>query len=204
MTNAKPNLNRGEKILAYLYELGEKQKKRILYEDIVVGLFNRYPSDFHLKGYPQYPDSSDSTQRSLYKFKQKGYISVSNKIFSLTDQGLEFARHLAERDTPDNDIPLGRLSRATAVELERIKKLEGLYFFMENRTSELTENDFYNYLGITVRTTASAFSGRLQTIQTVIKELEDVQGDTLVPSIIEYHNYLLKKNKTAIDYFLKK
>ena len=85
-------INRGEKILIYLYELGKHEPhKRHVYEDITVGLYKKYPNDFHLKGYPEYPDSGDSTQRLLYEYKKKGYVTATNKIFALTDSGREFA-----------------------------------------------------------------------------------------------------------------
>ena len=48
-------------------------KEKVIYEDIVVGLFKRYPEDFHLKGYPEYPDIADSIARTLYEFKKRTY-----------------------------------------------------------------------------------------------------------------------------------
>lgn len=68
----KNQYTRGDKIMICIYQLGEGKKKKIAYEDIVVGLFKKQPDDFHLKGYPEYPDSSDSTQRLLYEYKKKG------------------------------------------------------------------------------------------------------------------------------------
>src|SRR3990167_6618802 len=114
MKKNSTTLNRGEKILLFLYESEKDQKKRFVYEDIAVGLFKKYPDDFHLKGYPEYPDSSDSSQRLLYEFKKKGYVSAANKIFSLTDNGIEFAKVLSDRKSSIvNETSFGRLSRAT-------------------------------------------------------------------------------------------
>lgn len=198
-------LNRGEKILLFLYESAQGQKKRFVYEDIVVELFRKYPNDFHLKGYPQYPDSSDSSQRLLYEFKKKGLVTVANKIFSLTDSGLEFAKGMLERKSSVvNETGLGRPSRSTAVEADRIKNLEGFVFFLDGRANQLTESDFYNYLGVTARTSPSMFAGRMKTIETSIAEMRINKNDPLSLKIVEYHDFLISKYKSNVDYFLNK
>src|SRR3989339_286357 len=90
-TKKKP-LSRSDKILFCLSKMSKGKKLKIKYEDLVVELFKKFPSDFHMKGYPEYPDSSDSIQRSLYTDKQKGLVLVYNKVFSLTDAGLDYAK----------------------------------------------------------------------------------------------------------------
>ncbi len=205
MKKDSTTLNRGEKILLFLYELGGGEKKRFIYEDIAVGLFKKYPSDFHLKGYPEYPDSSDSSQRLLYEFKKRGHITAANKIFSLTDSGLEFAKRISNRKSSIVDeMPQGRHSRATTVENDRIKNLEGFLLFIEGKLNQLTESDFYNYLGVTARTSPSTFSGRVKTIETSINEMRVSKSDPLSSKIVEYHEFLISKYKNSIDYFLRK
>ena len=206
MTYGQKKLNRGEKILLFLYESGKDiPKKRFVYEDISVGLFKKYPDDFHLKGYPEYPDSSDSSQRLLYEFKKRGYVNAANKIFSLTDSGLEFAQKILDRKSSAVDISsIGRHSRATIVETNRIKKLEGFVLFVEGKANQLTEGDFYNYLGITARTSSSTFSGRMKSIETSMNEIKEYKNDPLFSKIIEYHEFLISKNENIISYFPKK
>ena len=202
MKNNLKKITRGEKIILFIYELGNHQKKRLTYEDIVVGLFKKYPNDFHLKGYPEYPDSSDSSQRSLYEFKKKGYITAENKIFCLTDIGLEFAKKIFDKISSIGDgVLVVRESRATTVEIERIAHLEGFMFFVEEKSDLLTESDFYNYLGITAKTSPSAFSGRLKAIGLAIDDMRLKQGDPLYTNIIEYHEFLTERYKNIIDFF---
>lgn len=81
-------LSRGEKILLVLYELANKSRKSIRYEDIVVRAFETYPDDFHLKGYPQYPESGDLVHKPLYDYKKKGLVLAGQKMFALTEKGL--------------------------------------------------------------------------------------------------------------------
>jgi len=97
MKNNTNNLSRSEKILLFLYKFGKGKKTKVRFEDIVVGVFKKHPSDFHLKGYVKYPDSGDLIHKPLYDFKKKGYVNAENKIFSLTDRGAEFAEQLQKR-----------------------------------------------------------------------------------------------------------
>jgi hypothetical protein len=58
-------LTKWQKILATMYDLCGGESKPLQYEDIVVAAFKRYPEDFQLRGYPQYPDSSDPRKQIL-------------------------------------------------------------------------------------------------------------------------------------------
>ena len=42
-----------------MYELAGGTTKSLKYEDIVVKAFERFPDEFALRGYPQFPDASD-------------------------------------------------------------------------------------------------------------------------------------------------
>ncbi len=129
------NLSRGEKILLFLYEYGNKGKARVRYEDIVVGVFKKYPTDFHLKGYKEYPDSGDLIHKPLYDFKKKGYVNAASKVFSLTDRGIEYAKQLGGKgDAPTTG---DRLSRSASTEIVRVNLLKALLSLqrMKARTS---------------------------------------------------------------------
>ena len=172
------------------------------YEDIVSGLFKKYPQDFQMKGYPEFPDSGDLVHKPLYDFKKKGLLTAANKIFCLTDRGLEFAKQLSGEENPVLNSQ-GRLSRSAETETSRIKGLEGFSLFTEGKKDKLSDNDFYTYLGATVRTQKNAFIGRLETMKAVIKELGDHNNSSLYSKIIDYHEFLVNKNKEIIDFFMK-
>jgi len=196
------NLSKGEKILLFMFEYADKGKEKIRYEDIVVGVFKKYPQDFHLKGYKEYPDSGDLIHKPLYDFRKKGYVNAVSKVFSLTDRGIEYARQLSGKNvaTPSGD----RLSRSASAEIVRIKSLEGFLLFMREGGSKLSENDFYNYLGVTVRTPKNAFIGRLETMEALISELKEHFDDQLYESIRNYHKFLMDKYQNIITFFTKK
>lgn len=196
------NLSRSEKILLYLFEIANGGRAKIRYEDIVAGLFKKYPHEFHLKGYPEYPDSGDLIHKPLYDFKKKGYLNAANKVFSLTERGVELAQQLSGRQIVNE--PLGdRLSRSTESELTRVKGLEGFNLFVEGKKEKLSDGDFYNYLGVTVRTPKNSFLGRLETMQATIEELKNNDKKEIYKTLIEYHDFLISKHSTTIEFFKK-
>jgi hypothetical protein len=200
-SNRKPN--RGDKILICLFEMTKGMKDKMKYEDLVVGLFKKFPNDFHMKGYPEYPDASDSTQRSLYTQKQKGHILVTNKIFSLTDSGIDYVSALlVESDTnAGGSKNSSRQSRTIDVEVDRIKRLEGFKLFFVGSETKITETDMYRYLGVTAKTSASSFHGRVQVINEAITQIRNNLNDPMFTKIVAYHDFLLAKFQKTFDYF---
>src|SRR5216684_120989 len=91
-------LSKPQKILAIMFDLCNGQSKALQYEDIVVAAFKKYNEDFQLRGYPQYPDSSD-IHKPLYQMKRAGLVRAANKTFQLTPQGFDVARQLLHSET---------------------------------------------------------------------------------------------------------
>lgn len=198
MKTGPNNLSRAEKILVFLYEFGKGTIMKVRYEDIVVGVFKKYPHDFQLKGYEEYPDSGDLIHKPLYDFKKKGYVNAVNKVFSLTDRGIEYAKQLTGKKEVINSE--NRLSRSASTEIARIKNLEGLSLFAQGQINQLSESDLYNYLGVSVRTPKNAFIGRLETLSAVMEELRK-QKDDLYSLVVKYHEFLFSKFNNVIKFF---
>lgn len=204
MNKKTHELSRAEKILLFLYEFGKGKKVRIRYEDIVAGVFKRLPGDFHLKGYPQYPDSGDLIHKPLYDFKKKGYVNAENKVFSLTEYGVEFAEQLSKQGKSGSINSNGRLSRSTEIEFSRIKNLEGFGLFVKGNMNSISDTDFYTYLGTTVRTQKNAFVGRLNTMETMIKELKNQIDDPVITKVIHYHEFMMERYENIVGFFKDK
>lgn len=195
------SLSRSEKLLLFLYEHGSGKPSKVRYEDIVVGVFKKYPHDFHLKGYTEYPDSGDMIHKPLYDAKKKGYVQAANKIFSLTDRGMDFAKQLASGGERKETVSKDRLSRTTEVEFSRVKACEGFELFAKGEKHKLADNDFYDYLGVTVRTQKNAFAGRVNTMNSVVEELKQHDNSAVAAKVVEYHDFLMTKNKVTLDFF---
>lgn len=201
MTDVK--LSRGEKILIALYELAGKTSKSIRYEDIVVRAYEKYPDDFHLKGYPQYPESGDLVHKPLYDYKKKGLIVSGNKMFALTDKGVVSVEKLVEVIDGKRVLNTDRFTRDVEKEVNRAIKSAGFVLFIEGKGEKVNDTDFLNYLGVTVRSTKSEFLGRLKTMDDVIKIVASIDN-TRYMKLAEYNSFLNEKFESIITYKTEK
>lgn len=191
-----------QKTILTLYGLISKTRKNIRFEDVVVALFEQYPEEFHLRGYPQYPEA-EAVNKILYHAKKAGLVRVSNKFFGLTGMGLDVAKNLKRICAGKTLLKTNTLSRSTEKEVERIRRLSGLKLFLENHKDKILDTDFYNYLGASVRTKRNDFIGRISLIKEAINELKKIesgQNTNIYKKIIEYHNFLFLMFKQDIEY----
>jgi hypothetical protein len=202
--NLPKNLSRPDKVLIVLYELSKGTTKTLHYEDIVVALFKKYPKDFAMRGYPKYPDS-EGVNHEFYRgsMKKSGLINYSNKIFSLTEKGLNYVEKIFESKIDKKPIHTEKLSRFAGKEIERIRGTEGFRLFISGETQKVNDTDFYTYLGITPRTPKNDFLGRLNTVDEAVKELKEKKDKSdLDLKIVNYHKFILEeKFKNIVDYF---
>lgn len=178
-------LSKPQKILAVMFDLCSGQQKALLYEDIVVASFKKYPEDFQLRGYPQYPDSSD-IHKPLYEMKRAGLIRAANKTFQLTPQGIDAARMLMHSDFSDKE----RLTKAEEHEINRIVNSAAFRLFQEDHRESILDTDFYEYLGVTVRTGKSDFWGRLNNVEQAVNAHAGKRADELSARLMNLHCFL--------------
>lgn len=198
-------LNRSDKILLVLYDLSGGTTKKLHFEDLVVALLKKYPGDFALKGYPEYPDS-EGVSKEFYRgktMKNSGLINYSNRIFSLTDRGLSYVENIRKAKTNLSSSSAKTLSRFAEKEIDRIASTEGFGLFSMNEPQKISDTDFFNYLGITPRTSKGDFEGRIGTIEQLIKEIKkQIDIPPLHEKLIAYHNFLINEKFTNIvDYY---
>ena len=186
--------SKASKILVIIYELSKGEKKPIKFEDIAINAFKKYPNDFHLRGYPQYPDTGDSTQRPLYSLKKEGYLTASEKFFTLTEKGLEAAEFFIGKV---KDKKTEKLSRHVLNELRRIHNSDVFKLFSAGEKEKIVDTDFYNYLGISVKSERTVFISRLSEMEEVIKEISNKKE---FGNIKKLHNFLMKKFKAETDF----
>jgi len=177
-----------------MYELCEGAATALQYEDIVVAAFKRYPEDFQLRGYPQYPDSSD-VHKPLYEMKQQGLLRSANKTFELTARGLEVASKLVHSARENKD----RLTKLEEAEINRIVGSAAFNLFQGGRKEEILDTDFYEYLGVTVRTSRANCLGRLSNVEHAITAYGQKRADSLSAVLHEMHQFLLSKFKAEIE-----
>jgi len=184
-----------------MYDLSGGTKKNLRFEDIVVSLFKKYPQDFHLRGYPKYPDS-ESVEKAIYSnLKRYGLINYGNKNFSLTIKGITTANQL-RKSIQGKKLKLEiRFPRYAEEEISRIKSSDAFVnFFLTGKKDKILDTDFYDYLGVTVRTGKNDFLGRLKTVEDVVKEASKIKGNPLYKKLAEYHEFMFNKFRDVIEY----
>jgi hypothetical protein len=189
----KPS-SKPQKILSVMFALSKGESKPLQYEDIVVAAFHQYSEDFQLRGYPQYPDSSD-IHKPLYSMKRDGLVRSANKSFMLTPLGLEAARNLA--GTPD--ASRDRLTKPEEKEINRILKSQTFQLFQEGQTSRILDTDFYEYLGVSVRTPKGDFLGHLTTVEQAIAAHRAKRNDETSAVLLTLHEWIITRFNEEIQ-----
>ncbi|MGI9035122.1 MAG: hypothetical protein ACR2GD_03675 [Pyrinomonadaceae bacterium] len=180
-----------------MFDLCGGEMKPLQYEDIVVEAFNKYPEDFQLRGYPHYPDSSD-VHKSLYdEMKKKGLVRSANKMFELTEHGLEVAKRMFHNAPAENK---DRLTKQEEAEIKRILNSAAFGFFKAGQENSILDTDFYDYLGVTVRTSRGDFQGRLSNVKHAVKVHAEKRNDELSLTLKDLHRFLSEKFKEEIEY----
>jgi hypothetical protein len=195
--------NKGDKILLVLFDLSEGLKKILKFEDVVVALFKKFPNDFHLKGYKEYPDSGDSIKRRLYTFRDSGLLNVNNMLFSLTDKGLDYTQKIKKNVGKKELGGKENFDRYIEKEINRIKKLRSFTLFLNKDFQNILDTDFFDYLGISVRSERMDFKARLNFIKEVNKVISN-EGVEPYLSINKFHYFMVDKFKDDINYKLTK
>ena len=188
-------LSKSQKILAAMFELAGGQSKPLHYEDIVVFAFRKHPQDFQLRGYPEYPDSSD-LHKPLYAMKRDGLVrSASDKSFILTARGLDVARELAGVAEPPQD----RLTKQEENEVKRISKSPALELFQTGQAARILDTDFYDYIGASVRTPKGDFVGRMKIVEEAVAAHREKINDRLSDTLTALHNWMINQFQHEIE-----
>lgn len=199
-------LTRAQKILIALYKLSKGSKDKMRFEDIAVTVYRLFKADFQLKGYPEYPDTGDIVHKPLYSdLKKNGYVLSGDKYFSLTSKGLEYAKKLikTEKNTSTGELPTDsdyvKLTTTQQKEIERIRDTAAFNLFSSGKKEEIIDIDFYDYLGVTVRSKKMDFLGRLAIVVDAIQATMN-KSPRLFKQLSECHMFLTEKFKENIDY----
>lgn len=186
-----PLSQRHQKILVAMFQLADGAGKPCKYEDIVVKAFRLFPEEFQLRGYPQYPDSSDIHKPLYGPLKRLGLVKAANKYFSLTSAGLDTASRLVSGKRRERREPSGaRMSRDHVNEVSRLLKTSAMELLLQDQRDRILDTDFYSYLGVTVRTPRNDFLGRMAAVSGAIAAAQS-ESFAGAPQLGELHAYLV-------------
>lgn len=195
----KIELSKQQKILLVLSELSNNSKNNLKFEDIAVALFKRFPKDFHLKGYKNFPDSGDSIKRPLYTFRDSGLLIVRNMVFSLTDKGMEMSKKIKSVSTRKNISTKENFDRYISKEIVRIEKLNSFNLFINKKYDKILDIDFFDFLGSSVKSERMNFKSRLGMINEILKALKG-QKEEKLKMMSYFIKFMKTKFKDIINY----
>ena len=176
-----------------MYSLSKGTTRPCRYEDIVVKAFELYPADFQLRGYSQYPDSSDIHKPLYGPLKRQGLVRAANKMFSLTEKGLTKVKIFVQSKKENQKDGVERITRDLAHEIERLKATNAWRLFLEGNQDKILDTDFYVYLGVTVRTERNSFLGRVHSVDDAVKTAVKIDPQPTHLKLEELHIFLFKK-----------
>ena len=185
-----------EKLLIVIYLMALKKKHALKYEDVYVEAFKKYPTDFQLIGYSEYPDT-ELMSKKIYDLRKNGLVQIRRKFITITPKGKSYAEKLinSESSFHDKNRNTAALSRDVKNEINRIMNTDAYQLFLHDKKEQIVDTDFFTYLGTTVRADRSDFAARIKTLQDIVKAVSPVHDYKI---LIDLHTYLLAKFNDTI------
>jgi hypothetical protein len=186
-----------EKLLIVIYLMALKKERALKYEDVYVEAFKKYPTDFQLIGYSEYPDT-ELMSKKIYDLRKNGLVQIRRKFITITQKGKSHAEKLinSESSFQDKNRNTSALSRDIKNEIDRIINTDAFQLFLNDKKDQIVDTDFFTYLGTTVRTDRSDFAARIKTLEDVVKAVRNVHDYKM---LIDLHTYLLEKFNDTIN-----
>jgi len=152
----------------YFLSSGEKE---IVFEDVVAIAFRLFPERFHLRGYPEWPDSTVVNKRWL-DCRAKGLLQGSTAAgFSLTPKGLELAEKTAAILTgkrrafvrPGSEKASGEIRTRAGRFIRSVEASNAFKAYSKSRTvTDLAEFDFRSLLLCTMESSSVTLRNNLE------------------------------------------
>ena len=150
MKTKKPELSMSDKILLAIYELNKKRAEggKISKEEMVIKVWEMFPEDFCIKGYPQYPNADIS--KYITKLFKENLLKGSFFNYILTSKGEEYAESIISDTKNDKKKIVISGSREIETEIKRIKNSKVFHLFL-NGECDFLESDLFDFLGTSAR-----------------------------------------------------
>jgi len=204
-------LSRSDKILLAINELEKKRKKegKITKEMMVVRVWEMYPSDFCMQGYPEYPNADIS--KYITRLFKENLLTGGFNDYRITEKGRIYVKEISflKHRIPSKKLSKSfRGSRYIGIELTRIMNSKVFKYFRNNKDGELLQSDLFDFLGTSPRSfissNKSAFIARYNLITREVipfcktKIKVDKDAKLIVELWDRLHNqfkYLMEKKK---------
>jgi hypothetical protein len=173
-----------EKLLLAAARLESQGISPFTAEDLVVAAWEDYPDTFGLAGHndldgqPRYPNSNRVFAEIMGSkpIRKQGLLEKrGTKLFRVTETGRQKAANLTDRK--GGNTKKAAFSRETQREFQRLVKSRALDKHKENRDDDITFNDAAGFWGISARSSAMEYQGRMGQVVGVLKAALDATSD---------------------------
>ncbi|MEW5702283.1 MAG: hypothetical protein AB1792_08655 [Candidatus Zixiibacteriota bacterium] len=195
-------------------------------EDLVVAAWRMFPDTFGLAGYTadngtlSYPDSNRVFAEIMGSkpIRKRGFLTkVGSKMYQLTESGQMHGRLLQGGSAVEGAQKAG-LSRSLQHELLRLLNTKVVLKYRSGRREEITFHDACTYWGISPRTSAIDYNGRMENFRGIVDSVRAaLQGREMtikhggatisltdVDQLVEAHEYLLERFHHEIEFILRR
>lgn len=187
------------KVLRAIYDLekGRKSGKNVTREMIIVKSWEMFPSDFSLRGFPQYP-AGDLARRLLTNLRKDNLISGNVNNYRITQKGKGFIETMTLKQTKgkSNTTEFPRhMDRHVEFEINRILK-SGVFEYFSTGQKDFLETDLFEFLGTSVRSFKNNRSDYLSRFNLLVDDVIPScqnQKDEKLNRIFELWNLLQNK-----------
>ena len=198
-------LSKSDKALIAIYEL-EKQRKgtyKITVEDVAVELWKKYPTEFSMKGYPQYPNVD--IQKYITKLLANHLIDGGVFNYIITAKGAEYAKSLLMEKVTSKAQITNEIRRDIKIEIERILNSKVFTYYSTTHKPKFVESDLFDFMGTSSRSlmthNQSIF---LSKYNTIVKDvipfcLHQKKNDERMELIVNLWQRLSEEFKTTIE-----
>jgi hypothetical protein len=174
------SLTQSEMVLVSMVRLAEGNTERVPYEEIVLQAWRDFPQAFSLRSHPEHPDASDIHKKIYQNLKPAGLVlSLGNKVFRLTDKGVERGLELLANqrgDSNDRAIKPGRLSRSEQAFFAHASHSRTFSIWQQGDRDRLIDHDtrlFYQF------STGTSFDDRRQKVSFAKETFEKARALSL-------------------------
>jgi hypothetical protein len=138
------------KILRSIYELDKNKKERdkITKEMMVVKSWKMFPSDFSMKGYPQYPNADIS--KYITALFRTNFLKGGFHNYKITEKGKKFIEEEKIKKQPKKSIDKTKIPRYIEFEINRILASKVFEYFSGGK-EDFLETDLFEFLGTSAR-----------------------------------------------------
>jgi hypothetical protein len=170
-------LTKAEKLLVAAARIDATHHSEFTAEDLVVEAFKRFPNDFSLKGYPEYPDNNSVLTMLMGKEARliaSGWLSkTGTKKYRITPKGVHDA---AERipDSSERQVQTVRNSRKMEEGLARLFQSEAFESASKDSGSEITFHQFCRFIGLAAPDTWQKVQGKLEEVKHLVEQAREL------------------------------